>query len=282
MPRNNLYIIVFMAVLLQGCATVDIRYSLLKEEGLNAVRVDKGRRILAQAVWKKDRAGKWDQFDEWKIVTRDVWRSSLIRRLTPITQADQKLEFLFRLDKTDARLKYLNGKKTNEVLGIENGQSYTWQGTKKVYKKNGRLAGYLAPVRDYFFWPQDLVNAECIAYDGEAEIDGIRYHKIFATDGSFTPSSGENQYIVWINAETLQIDYIEFTLRELLKSYRGVVQYMDYKVIEGIGLPQHIVLKDKLSGQKFSHEFIVESMEFSEDQKELSFTIELREFDGSL
>ncbi|MBZ0167755.1 MAG: hypothetical protein K8I00_13190 [Candidatus Omnitrophica bacterium] len=271
-----------MTVLLQGCATVDIRSSNLKQEGMDAALMEKGRRILAQAVWKQDRAGKWDQFDEWKIVTRDVWRSNLIRRLTPITQADQKLEFLFRLDKTEAQLKYLNGKKAHEVLGIANGQSYVWQGTERVFKKNGRLEGYLAPVRDYFFWPQDLVNSEYIAYDGEVELDGIRYHKIFATNGSFTPSSGENQYIVWINTETLQIDYIEFTLRELLKSYRGVVQYKDYQVIEGIGLPQRIVLKDKLSGQKYSHEFIVEGMEFSEDQKELSFTIQLREFDGSL
>ncbi|RJP78314.1 MAG: hypothetical protein C4522_12995 [Desulfobacteraceae bacterium] len=53
-----------------------------------------------------------------------------------------------------------------------------------------------------------------------------------------------DQYLIYINAQNSRIDYVEFTMRDLMKSYKGVVHYKNHKTVQGILMPFWIGIAD--------------------------------------
>ncbi len=267
MKITELCLLTICVLGLSGCSVADLRSAQLRKTGLDAAQVERGRILLQQATWKRDVSSQWDRFDTWTVTARDVWYSGLIRRFTPLTLNDQLIEFVFELKRDEARMTLLDGDEAGTSWITRGDQGYTSDGEDAT---SARLMGYLPPIRDYFFWPQSLVNASVITYQGEDELDGELYHKIFVTNGNFEVSKTEDQYIVWISQRDLSIDFVEFTLRSLLKSYRGVVEYRDYREVQGIQLAHNIKLTDSVGSTKYSHEFFVEEYQFFRDETPLT------------
>lgn len=262
MKSTSLTIFVMTIHFLQGCATVDIRPEMLKADYVQEDLALRGQKILDKTIKKQDPLSNWHGFKKWEIITRDVWKSNLVRKLTPITEKEQLVEFQFDLNKDKAEMKYLNGRHKEEIIGIENQKTYRIKNGTRIDKNDNKTKLYLAPVRDYYFWPQTLVKKEIVIYAGDEQYNDRNYIKVFVTDDDLELSSKRNQYIVWVNNDSWQIDYVEFTLRELLKSYKGVVQYDDYRLVENMKLPYRIKLKDKIDSPKHSHEFVTKEMRF--------------------
>lgn len=255
---RSFLIILSLVSTMQGCATVDIRSEQLQLSGL-----DKSRQERAQALIAQVKQDQFDRYNRLMIEARDVWKTTFIRWLTPIPQSDQLLQLDFELKMDKAEMRYLNGKQKSQVLGIFEGQTYVLRGNEKIPKKNRKIELYLAPVRDYFIWPFTLMNSNILVYDGEDELNSRKYHKIFATNGTFEPQSNNDQFILWINQETMNIDYIEFTLRDLMKSYRGAVYYQDFRIVNDMFVAHRLQLLDSINQEQYSHEFIVTEMKFN-------------------
>lgn len=278
MKRIHWLVMVTLIVLTGGgCSLADLRTAQILS-GERAQLAKDGRRLLALAVWRQDKAGRWDDFEEWTVAARDEWESGLIRRLTPLTQNEQEIVFRFRTDKSAAAMTLADGRKQGTTYGIDENGPYTQSDGEREYGKVGKLDNYLEPVRDYFFWPQTLVNYRTVLAAEEGVVNGQTYHRIFVSDGDPGPSADTDQYVVWLNKRNLRIEYIEFTLRRLLKSYRGVVRYTDYRPVEGILLPHRITLLDRIGTESYSHEFIVRQMSFKLPETKLGFAIEIKPF----
>ncbi|MCA9402828.1 MAG: hypothetical protein KC897_03520 [Candidatus Omnitrophica bacterium] len=273
-------VLIMMAVL-GGCSLADLRTGYVLT-GTESQLAKEGRRLLELAVWRQDKSGRWDDFDAWTIETTDIWETGLIRRFTPLTANRQDIVFRFELDRSAAAMTFGDGRRAGEMLGVDESGQFTERDARRTYAPVKKLSNYLEPVRDYFFWPQSLVNYPTVLYAGADKLEGAEYHKIFVSGGEAEPSRTADQYVVWLNKANLRIDYIEFTLRSLLKSYRGVVRYSDYRPVEGISLPHRLTLLDRIGGRKYSHEFVVRGMSFTLPPRELGFAVEIRPFSLNL
>lgn len=253
----------FMVLILQGCAAVDIRPQSFIAFGSGESDLQKGRQILEEAASLQDPNKLWTSSGVLNIVARDLWKSSLVRRLTPIPQNDQRLEFQFDLNENAASMRYLDGKLKDREIGFDSDGLYILRKGVRKKTNSSRIGLYLPPVRDYFFWPQELSGSNFVAYLGEGDLNGQKYLRVFAAESDAPADKKQDQYIVWVNTNTRRVEYVEFTLRKLLPSYRGVVKYDDYREVNGFQMPFRIVLPDKLEAKTYSHEFMVESITFT-------------------
>ncbi len=94
------------------------------------------------------------------------------------------------------------------------------------------------------------------------EINNIPYWIVYTFEGSVEKLDQHDQYLIYINAQNNRIDYVEFTMRDLMKSYKGVVHYKNHKTVQGILMPFWIGIADSIFQPNFDHYFTVESIEF--------------------
>ena len=153
-------IILITIFFLSGCSTVDIRSSALKENGALEDKKRRGQRLLQMATWQQDKMINWDRFDYWQVTAVDMWKSQFIRQFTPVTESNQKLSFNFDLRRNKAQMKYLTGDEAGQIIGVDAGQTYALVDDVRMNQEDTKTLRYLEPVRDYFFWPQNLVNAD--------------------------------------------------------------------------------------------------------------------------
>ena len=64
---------------------------------------------------------------------------------------------------------------------------------------------------------------------GTKKIKDVQYLVSYVTEGPTQALDMYDQYLVYINPESHRIDYIEFTMRKLMKAYKGVVHYKTLK-----------------------------------------------------
>lgn len=75
---------------------------------------------------------------------------------------------------------------------------------------------------------------------GQKTFNGLTYNKIKITYGENVGDSPEDQYILWVNAQTNQLDFINYSVTYFDKSraekYNALV-YSDWKDIDGLKVP---------------------------------------------
>jgi hypothetical protein len=97
---------------------------------------------------------------------------------------------------------------------------------------------------------------------GEKDVNGHTYWVAYATEGNSTELDQQDQFLIYINKTSNTIDYIEFTMRKLMKSYVGVIHYQKYKRVQGILMPFWIGIADDLVNPGFDHVFTINSIRF--------------------
>lgn len=248
--------------LLVGCALADLRPETLREVEIPTAPKIHGREILAQVAQQQGIAEHWRKYKTWKIVATDIWKDQLVRLLTPIKQSEQRLDFVIDLPTRSVLMTFLEGKFKDNSLGWDRDGTFGVIDNVITRKEYRDVDIYVVPARDYFLWPQILLSFPVQVFAGQATLKEMLYDKVFVTRGSVVPNDKDDQYIVWVNRQTGKIDYVEFTLRNLFGSYRGVVAYLDYRPVQGMNLPFEIKLLDKIEGEKFSHKFLIDVMSF--------------------
>ena len=83
-------------------------------------------------------------------------------------------------------------------------------------------------------------------------INQKKYMVIFASDQPEF-SDSVDQYLIYFNQQSNQIDYIQFTMRHLMKSYAGVLRY-EY----GPGILESVYVQDNIADNDFVHKIALE------------------------
>jgi len=96
---------------------------------------------------------------------------------------------------------------------------------------------------------------------GEGNLHGQDYDLVFTGLSTKKANNKEDQYILWVNRQTKQVDYVEFTLRDLLSALHGVVAYKDYRDAGGVKFAYDITLLNSLYGEGYAHHLVVESVQ---------------------
>jgi len=251
------FFIIFLC-LLGGCATADLR-SGRPVGDFSIDDQNKGREILKQVALKGgyDPSNNYTQLD---VTLIDHWPLTILRLLTPLRSNHQKLHFIFGLKEIDVLMSYLDGPGAGDALGIKDGKVFETTQGRTVYKNSDSIEVYCLHVRRYFLWPYVLAKMPVVAFLGEGKKFGLSYDLVFTGLSTKKANHQEDQYVLWVNQQTHQVDFIEFTFRHFLNSYKGIVSYQDYRDAQGISFAYNITLLDSFKRQEYLHQLLVQSI----------------------
>ncbi|MEO1303316.1 MAG: DUF4292 domain-containing protein, partial [Myxococcota bacterium] len=85
---------------------------------------------------------------------------------------------------------------------------------------------------------------------------------VYATWNTLEPQDDIDQYVVWIDAETERIRFIEYTVRDMSSSLSATAAYENYELIGDFALPRRITLLGD-NGRPV-HRITIEHAEFVE------------------
>jgi hypothetical protein len=220
-----------------GCSAADLRPSELCEGG--STETHAGRTLLNQVAerhglhaWQAHKTLRAKVVDRWADGAQGWW---------PLQEQWLKLEYV--LGTFTSRAELLNGDRAGEIWGIHAWQPYhRATPNHELEFENTRekmtLSTFYLPALQYLSeLPFRLLNAEYVLYAGQRLHEGKDYHLIFATWGSVEPNEQHDQYLLWINQETLLVEMCRYTLRDAGPIFTGSIHYDGYRDIEGVMFP---------------------------------------------
>lgn len=248
---------------LVGCKLADLQPETLKNAEEAAELNAKARQVYGAAL---EQMGGLERFKRYKTKTLtgiDQWNSAFVRWFTPATESEQRFSATLSRDKDEIVFRFLNGSRKDEIIGVEAGSTFEERDEKRIYGNAASIRLYLVPLRDYLEWPFTLFDSPVLLYGGSRTISDGAYDVVFASTGRVGPSKRHDQYLIYINRESGLVDYIEFTLRELMASYKGALHYDDFRQVEGLSIPFRIGVSGSVEDNDFVHVFYYEDMRFS-------------------
>lgn len=175
----------------------------------------------------------------------------MIRQFTVATESEQKFRMTSNNNSVD--FQFLNGSRKGEIVGVEKYKSFTYTNGIKKYGNSNNILLYVKHLRDYIFWPQELRQKEILRNMPDKSIEQQKYKVVFASDVSGL-SDSIDQYLLFFNPVSHRIDYIQFTMRRLMKSYTGVLRY-EY----GPRYLKTVYIQSKLEDDEFVHKIIIDN-----------------------
>jgi len=204
---------------------------------------------------------------------------------------NKDVEFRFATNTFDGQIAYKEGRKENQVYGLQSWTGYKRKDADAVVeeKDSKRYAWGLATYHYLLEAPMRLRGAEIIKYAGEKEVDGQMYDLIFITWGSEKPNKEFDQWLMYVNRETKFVDLAEVTISDFFLPMpkglqHGTARYKREKSAVGAYLPSEV--KVQIGGpkneKKRAYAFTLDNYQFDTFDKELLYPIEgLEEYGDS-
>ncbi len=158
------------------------------------------------------------------------------------------------------------------IIGVDRGRGYTGaRDAPRPAEDDGEVSLYLESFHLYLELPlrlaamlEDRTAPHIVAHVDERTRDGRRYDLVFAAPGSTSgaPDPNNDQYVLWIAADTGQTEIVEFTYREVLRGYSGALFHEGRTKLHGsrtVHYPGRIKITDGPQGDDSVHEFLIES-----------------------
>ncbi|MEM9555295.1 MAG: hypothetical protein AAGC60_13650 [Acidobacteriota bacterium] len=156
----------------------------------------------------------------------------------PLEFSGQSLTLSLKPGSLDVGLKFLDGEWAGEAWGILEGETYTVDSAGVVsWERDETIEFHLHGYRYFFFVPFLLSDADLITYAGSRELHGETYDLVYATWDRWEPHESADQYLLWIHRETLLVDFVQSTVREMMPRSIVALSLTDYREVLGIRLP---------------------------------------------
>jgi hypothetical protein len=246
-------------LLLSGCAIADLRVGHGQGD-FSTVDQHKGRDILKEVAAQGGYIPE-NNYNSLDVTLVDHWHLTLLRWLTPLRSNHQKVHFTFGLKNIDVTMAYVDGPGVGNTLGIKEGHTFKNINGRVITKNFSNVELYCLHIRRYFLWPYVLAKMPVVAYLGESDLNNQSYDLVFTGLSSNKANAREDQYILWVNRQTKEVDYVEFTLRNILTSYRGAIAYKDYRDAGGVRFAYDITVLNHLNAPGYLHHLMVQSIE---------------------
>ncbi len=214
---------------------VDLRPTAIKN-GISSEQFQRGKTLLREMqnvyggkkTWLAKETGSYEQIAEWY--------GNLY--LSGWDTLPQRFQMISILGTDNSEMTLLNGLNSGQKWGVEEWKSYfiDAQGVK-AFKPNQQYQHKLIYKNYWFQFPFRIDEAPIIAHAGESTVDGKTYDLLYVTWGSESPNAQYDQYVLYLNQETKHIEWLNFTVREKLKSVKLTAHFTDIKNIDGIFCP---------------------------------------------
>ena len=134
-----------------------------------------------------------------------------------------------------------------------------------MFKESKEIKFWL-PTTEYFIeLPLRMQEATVVGYTGEMTHGGRRYDLVFVSWGSAEPQKTVDQYLLWIDHETSLLAFVQFTVRDQGKFFKGGMEYGNYHDLDGVKVPFSLATKDNLGGDGGPHAFTIHEVHFKPD-----------------
>ncbi len=250
-----------------GCGLSDIRTERVKA-GLTEADAARGRTILKAAMEKSGGITAWKAHGTAEATLRDDWSMLMRPFFSPWPENKAPIRFQFLLGTNASRLEFLDGSRQGEIWGIQNWATYEQRPGEEIrFEKNADAQFFLPTYQWFFEAPFRLPYAEIVSYAGEGSAAGRVYDLVFATWNTPEPQEKIDQYLVWVNRETGLIDYLQYTVRDMMGFITGNMQFTDYRDVQGINVAftQTVVSGDRPDGTRILHQVTLSDVAFGVD-----------------
>ena len=209
----------------------DIRNDFLRK-GITPESSKKGKELISKLEdacggyenWKKYSTAQFTQTADW------------YDNETNWTTNPQQFEMSCAIGGSDGQLTLLNGPKKGTTWSVKGGRTYSQEG--KMDKENHDMVWHKQDYKAYWFqFPFRIREADIIAFAGKREIEGTNYDVVYATWHSEGPNSKYDQFMLYLHPETHQLEWLEFTIRDIFPMATGVSQFTKFQENDGIRLP---------------------------------------------
>ncbi len=217
--------------ILTNIPMADIRNDYLKV-GIKEADKEKGKALITQLENACGGYDNWNSFNTAEFTQKADWYDNE----TNWTTNPQTFKSTFSVGGTNGTLTLLNGPKEGTTWTIKDGMTYSQDG--KMDKENHKMIWHKQDYKSYWFqFPFKTREAEIISYAGQRVIEGVNYNIVYATWHSEGPNSKYDQFMLYLHPETHQLDWLEFTIRDIFPMATGVSQFTNYQENNGIRLP---------------------------------------------
>ncbi len=182
---------------------------------------------------------------------KDIWDSSFIRLFTPVSENDQKYRAWLDLSTGDLDLELMG--KESKTFKKRNNISFEITDDGKEIQASGLTSIYLESFSLYIRLPFIISKFPILSYLGTQKIDQQEYDLIFVSESENQPSKNSDQYVVYLDKQDKRIKFIQFTYREVSKSYIGFLEYRGETEVNGVSMPREIYIRESLGSKDFVH-----------------------------
>ncbi|MEN0066501.1 MAG: hypothetical protein AAGA48_30470 [Myxococcota bacterium] len=227
---------------LTACAK-DLRPKSLKAFGdtVPAGVEAQGRAVLAAAA-EAHGLDAWQRTTQIELDVVDTWRVGLVRSMmTPLPDRVTELTYRFDVNSGFVGEGVLTGGKHQGdrfgVAGKPGPDSYIVSKGKRK-QKGGLEAKIYAPSVQYFTeFPFRILDAEHVAYVDRVAWKGRPHDRVLATWGGMKPHISDDQYLLYVDAESHTISAARYTIRVAGRPMASAIVFDDLREVDGMRLP---------------------------------------------
>lgn len=213
----------------------DIRPATI-EDGISQEEVDKGKALLKNVRTAYGDSIAWYDFETVSMVLFENWYGDTAT--SGWSTDPQKMTFTSYIGSNDAEMIMLNGKYKTLEFSVLDDVLYEYTPGHNKVKTNKPVYYEKLIYNNYWFqFPFRALESEIIAYGGTEEVDGKVYDLVFISWGTDAPQKEVDQFVVYINPDNNQIDYIHYTNRKKYIFIELTAQFLDFQTVNGIAVP---------------------------------------------
>lgn len=256
--RVPLAIVVVLS--LAACSTVDLR----PDAAPTAADRQAGATMLRNLAEAHGGRTAWLRQGVIRVEMKDRWRGVMHALAGPWPRNGTPFRLTFLPGSDNGRLEFLEVERPD--WGIQNWKTYKVKDGETRFRDSGKLAFWI-PTTIYFVEaPFRMLEATTVYRMSPQQVNGRTYERVFATWGTDAPQDDTDQYVVWVDAETGELAWLQYTVRDYAGWMMGIMAYTDYEDVGGFRIARTMMtVKQPGSTKRTLHEYGVDSVELNVD-----------------
>lgn len=244
-----------------GCSLSDLRPPELMDEAAVARGARaRGRQMLNQLADRYGSLDRWHARQTMELEFTDEWPSLMWRTMAaPWPQDPQAFKLKTPLGADDGRLEFVGGDWSGQAWGLQNWVPYEVSADGEIEFVDSDDIRFWIPTIKYFTeFPFRIVEADVAIYAGERSRDGRVHDLVFASWNQAAPHEMTDQYLLWIDRKSGLLELLQYTVRDVMASFVGTMDYADFRTRGGILVPHRMTVVDSPENDEVMHEFVVQ------------------------
>ncbi len=250
----------------------DVRPPELITDGVTAEREQRGRELLSRLEEAHGGYPAWSSRQGARVEFRDHWPGAIMRTLAmPWTGSGLLMRSTMLRGSDAARLRFLEGEHAGTAWGIQNWMTYRvpGRGNREVFEDDDDIRFWLPTFQYFFEAPYRLREGGLVADAGPETVAGVTYQRVFVSWGGAEPQPAVDQYLAWIDPASGRLEYLEYTVRDMMPAIVGCMHYRDYRQVDGLWIAMTMAVVEGPGGPDALHRFELEDVRFDDVPREL-------------